>query len=120
MYIAATNHYDRLDKAALRGGRFEEKIRFDVPEREDMRAYASRKLADMTRNRYTVASGVLDRCVMVLDGRSIGDADAVITNAVNIAAVRAMRGSVAQLRVSDVSFAARAVFVENVDISATS
>jgi transitional endoplasmic reticulum ATPase len=57
---------------------------------------------------------------MVLDGRSIGDADAVITNAVNIAAVRAMRGSVAQLRVSDVSFAARAVFVENVDISATS
>jgi hypothetical protein len=30
-----------------------------------------------------------------------------------------MRGSVAQLRVSDVSVAARAVFVENVDISAT-
>jgi transitional endoplasmic reticulum ATPase len=119
MYIAATNHYDRLDQAALRGGRFEQKIRFDVPEREDMRVYASRKLADMTRNRYTVACGVLDRCVTVLNGRSIGDADAVITHAINIAAVRAMRGSVAQLRVSDVSVAARAVFVENVDISAT-
>ena len=119
MYIAATNHYDRLDKAVLRGGRFEEKIRFDVPEREDMRLYANRKLANMTRNRYTVASGVLDRCVVVLDGRSIADADAVIAKAINIAAVRALRGSVAQLRVSDVSVAARTVFAENVDTSAT-
>jgi len=119
MYIAATNHYDRLDKAVLRGGRFEEKIRFDVPEREDMRLYASRKLANMTRNRYTVASGVLDRCVVVLDGRSIADADAIIAKAINIAAVRALRGSVARLRVGDVSVAARTVFAENVDTSAT-
>ena len=84
-----------------------------------MRLYASRKLANMTRNRYTVASGVLDRCVVVLDGRSIADADAIIAKAINIAAVRALRGSVARLRVGDVSVAARTVFAENVDTSAT-
>jgi transitional endoplasmic reticulum ATPase len=115
MYIAATNHYDRLDKALLRGGRFEEKIHFDVPKREDMRLYVSRKLASVTSKRYAVAPGVLDRCIVVLDGRSIADADAVVAKAINFAAVRALRGNVAQLCVADVIAAASVVFAEHVD-----
>ncbi|MGF7136135.1 transitional endoplasmic reticulum ATPase [Paraburkholderia sp. EB58] len=115
MYIAATNHYDRLDKALLRGGRFEEKIHFDVPKREDMRLYVSRKLASVTSKRYAVAPGVLDRCIVLLDGRSIADADAVVAKAINFAAVRALRGNVAQLCVADVIAAASVVFAEHVD-----
>lgn len=118
MYIAATNHYDRLDKAVLRGGRFEGKIHFDVPDQGDMRLYVGRKLASVTCNRYTVAAGVLDRCIVVLDGRSIADADAVVAQAINFAAIRALRESVAQLCVADVIAAARAVFAEHVDTAA--
>jgi transitional endoplasmic reticulum ATPase len=115
MYIAATNHYDRLDKAVLRGGRFEEKIHFDVPKAEDMRLYVSRKLESVTCKRYTVAPGVLDRCIVVLHGRSIADADAVVAKAINLAAVRALRENVAHLCVADVIAAARVVFAEHVD-----
>jgi len=118
MYIAATNHYDRLDNALLRGGRFEEKIHFDVPKQEDMRLYVSRKLASVTSKRYAVAPDVLDRCIVVLDGRSIADADAVVAKAINFAAVRALRGNVAQLRVADVIAAASVVFAEHVDTAA--
>jgi transitional endoplasmic reticulum ATPase len=115
MYIAATNHYDRLDKALLRGGRFEEKIHFDVPKREDMHLYVSRKLASVTSGRYAVAPGVLDRCMVVLDGRSIADADAIVAKAINFAAVRALRGNVAQLCLADVIAAASVVFAEHVE-----
>jgi transitional endoplasmic reticulum ATPase len=118
MYIAATNHYDRLDKAVLRGGRFEEKIRFDVPENDDMRLYVGRKLMSITRGRYVVAPGVLDRCDVVLRGRCIADADAIIEKAVNFAAVRALREGIAQLRVADISAAVGVVFAENIDIAA--
>ncbi|NPT42375.1 AAA family ATPase [Paraburkholderia sp. 1N] len=113
MYIAATNHYDRLDSAVLRGGRFEEKVRFDVPEPQDMRAYLGQKLAKVAGNIYTVAPGVLDRCVAVLAGRSIADADAVIAQAINFAAVRALRGAGARLCPGDMSAAAQVVFGEN-------
>jgi transitional endoplasmic reticulum ATPase len=117
MYVVATNHYDRLDKAMLRGGRFEEKIHFDVPKQEDMRLYVSRKLASVTSKRYTVDPGVLDRCIVVLDGRSIADADAVVAKAINFAAVRALRENVAQLCVADVIAAASVVFAEHVGTS---
>ncbi|MGF6724970.1 transitional endoplasmic reticulum ATPase [Paraburkholderia sp. GAS41] len=118
MYIAATNHYDRLDKAVLRGGRFEEKVRFGVPQQEDMRLYVSRKLASVTRDRYAVASGVLDRCIAELAGRSIADADALIHKSINTAAVRALRENVAHLCVADVIAAARLVFAKQSDTTA--
>jgi transitional endoplasmic reticulum ATPase len=118
MYIAAMNHYDRLDKAVLRGGRFEEKVRFGVPQQEDMRLYVSRKLASVTRNRYAVASGVLDRCIAELAGRSIADADALIHKSINTAAVRALRENVAHLCVADVIAAARLVFAKQSDTTA--
>jgi transitional endoplasmic reticulum ATPase len=110
MYIAATNHYDRLDEAALRGGRFEEKVRFDVPEYDDMLMYVRQRLGDVARGRYSVDPGVPDRCAAALRARSIANADAVIEKIVNFAALRALRGDVAQSCVADVSAAAHAVF----------
>jgi len=112
MYIAATNHYDRLDKAALRGGRFEEKIRFDVPEWHDMREYLRMKLKKVAGSMYKVEPGVLDRCEAVLAGKSIADADAIVAKTVNLAAVRALRDGVTEIRPGDVDAAARTVFVE--------
>ncbi|WP_429286387.1 AAA family ATPase [Paraburkholderia sp. GAS206C] len=119
MYIAATNHYDRLDKAVLRGGRFEEKIRFDVPEREDMRLYANRKLANMTRNRYTVASACSIAASWCLTAGRLQTPTRLSQKQSILPPFAHCGGAVAQLRVSDVSVAARTVFAENVDTSAT-
>ena len=113
IYIAATNHYDRLDPAAVRGGRFEEKIRFDVPERQDMKAHVKTGLQKISDQRYTIASGVTERCLSVLAGRSIADADALLNRAVNLAAVRALQESVAELHPADISAAARSVFADS-------
>jgi transitional endoplasmic reticulum ATPase len=115
LYVAATNHYDQLDSAALRGGRFEEKIHFDVPDGQAMREYLARRLKEATESRYILLPGVHECFMTVLDGRSIADADAVLARAISIAAVRAMKGHVAQLRVEDVWNAACGVLGEHLD-----
>lgn len=118
IYVAATNHYDRLDRAAIRGGRFEEKIRFDVPGRQDMRQYVTDSLQKISDRRYTILTGVTERCLSVLAGRSVADADAVLNRAVNLAAVRALQESVAELRAADVSAAAQSVFADRANATA--
>jgi SpoVK/Ycf46/Vps4 family AAA+-type ATPase len=110
IYIAATNHYDRLDSAAIRGGRFEEKIQFDVPGVQDLRRYVITALKKISDQHYTIVSGVTERCLSVLAGRSIADADAVLTRAINLAAVRALQKNVAELRPEDISTGAESVF----------
>ena len=112
IYIAATNHYDQLDPATIRGGRFEEKIRFDVPDREDMERYVISGLKKISERRYTVRKGVCEACLRVLERRSIADADALIARALSLAAVRVLQENVAELRAVDVSLAARTVFAE--------
>ena len=42
LFIAATNHPDAIDSAALRGGRFTEKIQFDVPDLRTLFHYIQR------------------------------------------------------------------------------
>jgi transitional endoplasmic reticulum ATPase len=111
IFIAATNHYDRIDSAAVRGGRFEEKIRFDVPRRQEMKAYVTNGLKKISDQRYTIASGVPERCLSVLAGCSIADADALLTRAVNLAAVRALQENMNELRTADITAAARSLFV---------
>ncbi len=112
IYIAATNHYDQLDSAAIRGGRFEEKIRFDVPGFQDLRQYTITSLKKISDQRYTILSGVTERCLSVFTGRSIADVDAVLSRAINLAAVRALRENVAELRPTDISAAAKVVLLE--------
>ena len=113
IYIAATNHHDRLDNAAIRGGRFEEKIRFDVPDLQDMKVYVTGGLKKISDQSYTIVSGATEQCLSILGGRSIADADAVLKRAVNLAAVRALRENAAELRPSDISEAVRGCFLSD-------
>ncbi|MBN3760787.1 AAA family ATPase [Burkholderia sp. Ac-20365] len=112
IYIAATNHYDRLDSAAIRGGRFEEKIRFDVPSFQDLRQYIITSLKKISDQRYTIVSGVTERCLSIFTGHSISDVDAVFSRAINFAAVRALQENVAELRPTDISAAAEIVLID--------
>ena len=66
IYIAATNHHDRLDNAAIRGGRFEEKIRFDVPDLQDMKVYVTGGLKKISDQSYAIVCGVTEQCLSVL------------------------------------------------------
>ncbi|SOE87405.1 AAA+-type ATPase, SpoVK/Ycf46/Vps4 family [Burkholderia sp. YR290] len=113
LYIAATNHYDLLDPAAVRGGRFEEKIMFDVPSADDMRRYATRKLTTMAGANYRILPATLGTLARTLADRAIADADAVLQKTVDSAAVRALREQIAEIRPDDVEVAARAVFAEH-------
>lgn len=116
IYIVATNHFDRIDDAAVRGGRFEEKIIFDVPSAEDMADYAMSKLEALSDGKYWLMPGVLSALLRALSGRSIADADAVIQKTIDAAAMRALRERVSEIRTADVVAAAGRVFVEKVDV----
>jgi transitional endoplasmic reticulum ATPase len=113
LYIAATNHYDRIDPAAVRGGRFEEKIVFDVPSADDMRRYATRKLTTMAGTNYRILPATLDTLARTLADRAIADADAILQKTIDSAAVRALREQIAEIRPDDVEAAARTVFADH-------
>ncbi|MBB5547771.1 transitional endoplasmic reticulum ATPase [Paraburkholderia fungorum] len=107
LFIAATNYYDRIDSAAVRGGRFEEKIVFDVPEAQDMQAYIRAKLGGL--DGWTLEASVESLLCEQLRGHSIADADAVIQKAIDAAAVRRLREETTDIRESDVEQAAKVV-----------
>lgn len=81
MFIAATNHPQMLDPATLRGGRFSEKLRFDLPDRQML----IRFVQDWG-SRVRVPRG---RTFTVLDvtesmsGLSLADASAILAGTVN-------------------------------------
>jgi transitional endoplasmic reticulum ATPase len=112
IYIAATNHYDLLDSAIVRGGRFEEKVHFDVPDRRDMELYVIGAVKTISERRYAVKKGVYEAFLRALEGRTIADADALIARALSLAAVRALQENVAEVHAADISLAARSVFAE--------
>jgi transitional endoplasmic reticulum ATPase len=113
LYVAATNHYDLIDPAAVRGGRFEEKIVFDVPSADDMQRYTTRKLAKLAGTNYRILPATLDTLAVTLADRAIADADAVLQKTVDSAAVRALREQIAEIRPDDVEAAARTVFADH-------
>ncbi|WP_321817005.1 MULTISPECIES: AAA family ATPase [unclassified Paraburkholderia] len=107
LFVAATNHFDRVDTAAVRGGRFEEKIVFDVPKAEDMQTYIRAKLASLSG--WAVGVSVESRLFSNLQGASVADADAVIQKAIDAAAVRRLRDNTNDIRAEDVDQAASSV-----------
>ena len=114
IFIAAANHHDRMDPAALRGGRFSEKVRFDVPERADLERYVSAALWQIAKKRYVLKPGTIGQCMIELAGCSIADSDAVIAEAVNRAATRAIRDNIAEIGPADIAAAARSVLTQTV------
>ncbi|AKJ69057.1 AAA family ATPase [Pandoraea thiooxydans] len=111
MFIAATNYYERIDSAALRGGRFEEKVVFDVPGPEAMADYVYTALDKKLGDRWQVSSEVVNLLTERVTGRSIADADAVIEKTLAAAALRRIRDRTTDIRVADVEAGVRAVVV---------
>ena len=111
MFVAATNYYPgQIDAAALRGGRFEERIFFDVPAAADMAAYVSNAFARVARD-YRVSKRAVRLVTDCLTGRSIADADAVIQKVIDVAAVRRLREQTRDIRPEDIKPALAVVLV---------
>ncbi len=112
LFIAATNHYDRIDTAAVRSGRFEEKILFDVPTNKAMAAYVRTILASKLDGAWKVETGAVAQTIRLLSGRTIADADALVRKAMTLAALRRMREQTVDFRVADVVYAAHSIFAQ--------
>lgn len=109
LFIAATNHPDRIDAAALRSRRFEERVAFDVPGAVAMAEFARAAFLRKLGNRWKVQPHVIEKLIEVLRGRTIADAEAVIERVVGIAALRRMRQRTTDIRLEDVVFGAKEI-----------
>lgn len=79
LWIAATNHPDAIDSAALRGGRFTEKVEFAPPDVESMTPWIQSWLAGKGWHCEVAAVEIARR----LDGQSIANVAAILQQAVN-------------------------------------
>jgi len=86
LVFAATNRIDILDKALLRPGRFDRKIRFDLPERKDREAIFKCYLERLN------LSGSPTKLAKLFAKRSLGFSGADISNICNEASILAVRG----------------------------
>jgi transitional endoplasmic reticulum ATPase len=93
MWVAATNNPDSLDEAAMRGGRFTEKIEFSAPDAN----IASRLIAAwIAKTKASFADDVTgDTAAELLDGESPANINAIMQQAVNIMIERMARIGVA-------------------------
>ncbi|MEX3952812.1 AAA family ATPase [Paraburkholderia sp. EG287B] len=110
LFIAASNHISRIDTAAVRSGRFEEKILFDVPTNKAMSAYVRTILANKLDGAWKVEPEAVVQMIRFLGGRTIADADALLRKSITIAAVRRTRERTVDFRATDVIHGAQAIF----------
>jgi len=99
LWVAATNHPDRLDRAALRAGRFTEKFTFAPPDVDVITEYVRNWIA-VSRARFApeVAPAW---CAKLLEGQTIANVKGVLQKAVDNAVARSFRsGSQKQVMVS--------------------
>jgi transitional endoplasmic reticulum ATPase len=81
VWIAATNHPDQIDPALLRGGRFTEKVAFDLPSPADLLAHIRTWL---DARGLQLESGLnVENLVEALGQVSIATAEAIVQSAVN-------------------------------------
>lgn len=111
LFVAATNYVERIDAAAVRGGRFEEKIIFDVPDAESMASYVTNAFAKLMAT-WEVREEVLTLLIDKVTGLSVADANAVIQKTIDAAAVRRMREGSMDLRMEDVAQGVRTVLTD--------
>lgn len=86
VWIAATNHLEQLDRAMLRGGRFSEKVEFELPSEEALVRHVTAWLR--SRQIRLEPSFQPLGLVEMLGEVSIANAEAVIQAAVNLAIAR--------------------------------
>ena len=86
VWIAATNHPDQIDPALLRGGRFAEKVMFELPSAQNLASYMQRWLE---RKKIALEDGLgVDRIAQLVGTASIADAEAILQASVNRAVAR--------------------------------
>jgi len=81
LFIAATNAPDLIDDAMLRGGRFTEKVAFDVPNEDDLEVFVSKWIAK-TRARLD-DDFTAKNIVELLVGQSLANVEEILQSAVN-------------------------------------
>ena len=82
VFIAATNHTDQLDPAALRGGRFTEKVHFVLPTKEHLCEFVLRWMIQ-SKACFCEDMSFAEVVAMFGEGASIAAANAVMQEAVN-------------------------------------
>lgn len=102
LIIAATNHPEALDPAVLRGGRLEQKIRFDVPSRESLAAYIRSQLKFKAGEVFLISRQAVECVITTLEGRTIADTDAALQRLIDDAAERHIESGATTITVADV------------------
>ncbi|MGY6162365.1 AAA family ATPase [Paraburkholderia strydomiana] len=113
LVIAVTNHPEALDQAALRGGRLEQKIRFDVPSREALDAYIRIQLRLRAGDTFAISRHTVECLITGLKGCSIADADTVLQRVIDEAAARHIDDGSATITAVDVRAALSTLTVSN-------
>jgi transitional endoplasmic reticulum ATPase len=108
MFIAATNLPDAMDSAALRGGRFTEKIEFMLPDRRTLEAF----IADWMKNTRAKIAETFDPATAgtFLEGQAIANVREILQQAVNLMVERKLGGAdAAAVTLGDVRCAAESI-----------
>lgn len=86
LFVAATNNPEQIDSALLRGGRFTEKIGFELPKEDQMTIYVTNWISKRTLR---LSKGLTaDSIAADLGQQSIANVEAVLQHAVNRAISR--------------------------------
>lgn len=86
VWVAATNNPDQIDAALLRGGRFTEKVLFEMPSAEGLATYLD---GWFTTRKVTLESGLSSAVIADMVGsESIANAEALVQAALNRAISR--------------------------------
>lgn len=88
LWVAATNHPEKLDSAAVRGGRFTEKFEFDLPTATVINAYVQNWKRSAKAQVEQAVTG--EFCAELLEGQSIANIKEVLQAATNVAVSRAL------------------------------
>lgn len=108
LFIAATNHPESIDSAALRGGRFTEKIEFALPDAATIKEYLERWGAT---TKASIGNDVsFDRVADMLSGNPLANIKEILQMAVNNAITRLRPGEdYASVQLVDIEKAITAV-----------
>lgn len=86
LFVAATNHIEDMDPAALRGGRFTEKIEFGLPDRMTVQAFVQKW---MQSTKAVLAADLTAAAIApLLEGQPFANLDNILQMAVNCAISR--------------------------------
>lgn len=108
LFIAATNHPQMMDGGAMRGGRFTEKVKFELPDVRMIQSYVSDWMANCQ-----VGFGkdfTAHKAACLLDGEPFANVKEMLQGAINnMIARRARSGGFAEITMADLENAKQVV-----------